>query len=40
MKRVKSKMTDTELLEILKVGETVDVECKEGENKIPNIRRR
>jgi len=36
MKRVKSKMTDTELLEILKVGETVDVECKEGENKIPN----
>ena len=29
-------MTDIELLEILKIGETVDVECKEGENKIPN----
>jgi len=26
-------MTDIELLEILKIGETVDVECKEGENK-------
>lgn len=29
-------MTDIELLDILKIGETVDVECKEGENKIPN----
>ncbi|GAA0077258.1 putative DNA binding domain-containing protein [Clostridium sp. CTA-5] len=29
-------MTDIELLEILKIGETVDVECKEAENKIPN----
>ena len=29
-------MNDDELLEILKVGENVDVECKEAENKIPN----
>ena len=36
MKKVIDKMTDIELLEILKIGETVDVECKEGENKIPN----
>ena len=36
MKKVRTKMTDIELLEILKIGETVDVECKEGENKIPN----
>jgi len=36
MKKVRAKMTDIELLEILKIGETVDVECKEGENKIPN----
>jgi len=29
-------MTDTELFEMLKIGETVDVECKEGESNIPN----
>ena len=29
-------MNDIELLDILKVGENVDVECKEAENKIPN----
>lgn len=28
-------MKDTELLEKLKIGETVDVECKEAESNIP-----
>ncbi|WP_238948560.1 RNA-binding domain-containing protein [Clostridium sp. YIM B02569] len=36
MKKVSAKITDIESLEILKICETVDVECKEGENKIPN----
>lgn len=29
-------MRDTELMELIKIGETVDVECKEGQNKVPN----
>lgn len=28
-------MTEIELLDLLKVGEKVDIECKEGTNEIP-----